>query len=346
MAPAVTLSFLQQFDPTVYLSLAFLFGIAAQFSAMDGQTFLRSVVASFETRVGILYAVVIIAGLSSPVILNDVVVIVLTPVIIRYARQFRVDAAPLLVAEITTVNIASSLTPLGNPQNILLWTASGANFGQFVSGTWLPVAASMGLASAALLPLALRVGGGRELPVSLMSLKPALYLGLVAVAAVVSDLAGMQPYVSLGTGFLLGFLFTFRSLGRIAAEFDLRSLLTLFAFIASITVVSYVFTPVLTHSVQPVASGVQPYSALFVGSVSNLISNVPATQLILGTVHISAGVAPKVAVAAGFAGNIDPIGSFANILALQMARRAGLRIGRIILVQFLVGLLAFLPAFL
>jgi hypothetical protein len=49
---------LQLFDPTVYLSLAFLFGIAAQFKAMDGDTFLRKVVAS----------------LFSPIILNDVVI--------------------------------------------------------------------------------------------------------------------------------------------------------------------------------------------------------------------------------------------------------------------------------
>lgn len=330
----------------MYVSLAFLFGIAAQFSVMDGNTFLRKVVAVFEDRVGILYAVVIVAGLFSPIILNDVVVIVLTPVVVRYARQFKVDAAPLLVAEITTVNVASSLTPLGNPQNILLWSASGDSFGRFVAGTWLPVLASMGIAVVCLLPLAARVGGGRELPLSLTSLRPAAYVGIVALAAALSDLAGMPPYVSLGAGFALGFLFTSRSLGQFARDFDARSLLTLYAFIGTVTVVSAFVTPYLARYVAPVGTGAQPYSGLFVGLVSNVISNVPATQLILGAVHISPAVAPKVAVEAGFAGNILPVGSFANLLALQMARRAGLPVRRTVFLQLVVGLAAFAPALL
>lgn len=330
----------------MYLSLAFLFGIAAQFNVMDGDTFLRKVVAVFENRVGILYAVVIVAGLFSPIILNDVVVIVLTPVVVRYARRFQIDAAPLLVAEITTVNVASSLTPLGNPQNILLWSESGASFGQFVAGTWLPVLVSIGIALVCLLPLARRAGRGREFPISLTSLRPALYVGIVAAAAVLSDLARMPPYVSLGAGFALGFFFTFRSPGQVAKSFDVRSLLTLYIFIGSVAVVSVFVTPYLVQYVGPVGTGAQPYSGLFVGLVSNVISNVPATQLILGTVHISSAVAPKVAVEAGFAGNILPVGSFANLLALQIARRAGLPIRRTILLQLVVGLAAFVPALL
>src|SRR5271169_4772972 len=106
-----------------------------------------------------LYAVVVVTALFSPLILNDVVILILTPVIIAYAKEFRVDAAPLLVAEITFTNIASSLTPLGNPQNILLWSASGATFFQFVSGTWLPLVISGCIATIALLPLRKRTGG-------------------------------------------------------------------------------------------------------------------------------------------------------------------------------------------
>lgn len=333
-------------DPTVYVSLLFLFGIAAQFTTMDGETFLRKVVGVFENRVGILYAVVIVAGLFSPVILNDIVIIILTPVIVRYARQHKVDAAPLLVAEITTVNVASSLTPLGNPQNIILWSSSGATFGQFVAGTWLPVLAAMGVATAALFPLARRAGGGREFSISLTSVRPGIYVGIVAVAAFLSDLAGMPPYVSLGAGFVLGFPFTYRSLGEFARNFEVRSLLTLYVFIGSVTVAAVFVTPYLVQYVGPVSTGAQPYSALFVGLVSNVISNVPATQLILSVVHLAPAVASKVAVEAGFAGNIDPIGSFANLLALQIARRGGLPVRKAILLQLAVGLAAFVPALL
>jgi Na+/H+ antiporter NhaD/arsenite permease-like protein len=302
-------------------------------------------VAAIENRVGIVYAIVIVVCLFSPFILNDVVVIVLTPVVVRYARQFDVDPAPLLVAEITLVNVASSLTPLGNPQNILLWTASGASFEQFVSGTWLPLLASALIASLLLLPLAMRAGGAREFPTPIGSITPATYLILVALTALFSDLAGLPPYAALGLGFLLGFPFTFRSIRQVSREFDLRSLLTLYVFVGSITVLSVFVKPLLTDYVQPVASGAQPYSALFIGVSSNVVSNVPTTQLVLSTAHVSASVAPKVAVEAGLAGNIGPVGSFANLLALQMTRRAGLPIRRAMLLQFLVGVLTFLPAF-
>lgn len=340
---SVTLSHL---DLPVYLSLAFLFGIATQFKAMDGESFLRRVVAIFEGRIGMLYAVVIITSVFSPLILNDVVILILTPVIITYAKEFRVDATPLLVAEITFTNIASSLTPLGNPQNILLWSASGATLLQFVSGTWLPLLISGCIATVALLPLRKRSEGEREHPSVSAPVGPGIYLLSVILVLILSDLSGLPSYVALGASFALGFLFTFRSLLRVILGFDLRSLLILYVFVASISVAAVFIGPALVNYVAPVANGTQPYSALFVGGVSNIISNVPATQLVLSVISVSPRIASQIAVEAGLAGNIDPVGSFANILALLMARRAGLPLGKIILLQFVVGMVTFLPALL
>ncbi len=340
MSPTI----LQQLDLPVYLSLALLFGITSQFRAMDGESFLRRITAIFEGRIGMLYAVVVVTSLFSPFILNDVVILILTPVVIRYAKRFQIDAAPLLVAEITFTNIASSLTPLGNPQNILLWSASKATFLQFVAGTWFPVLVSACIAAAALLPLRKRVGGGREFPSTAGPIAPGIYLALIIVVIIVSDLSGLAAYIALGVSFAFGLLFTFRSLREVVNDFDFRSLLILYTFVASISVVSVFVGPALSRYAAPVAEGVQPYSALFVGGVSNLISNVPATQLVLSVASVSSHVAPKIAVEAGLAGNIDPIASFANILALLMAKRAGLPLRRTILLQFLVGIVAFLPA--
>jgi len=290
--------------------------------------------------------VVVVTALFSPLILNDVVILILTPVVIGYAKQFRIDAAPLLVAEITFTNIASSLTPLGNPQNILLWTASRATFLQFVEGTWIPVVISAIIAAVALLPLRKWVGRGREFPSAPGSITPGIYLALVIVAIIVSDAFGLAAYITLGVSFGLGLLFTSHSFREVVRDFDLRSLLTLYAFVGSITVAALFLGSALASYAAPVAEGVQPYSALFVGGVSNLISNVPATQLVLSVTTVSPRIASKIAVEAGLAGNIDPIASFANILALLMARRAGLPLRRTILLQFLVGVTAFLPALL
>ncbi|QQG48584.1 MAG: hypothetical protein HY247_07535 [archaeon] len=331
-------------DFSIYASLAALFGVAAQFQAMGGEEFLRRFVASFEGRVGIVFAVVAVSSLFSPFILNDVVIVILTPVVVKFAKHFAVDVAPLLVAEIAFTNIASSVSPFGNPQNILLWSASGLSVSQFVEGAWLPLVASGGLACVVLLPFAKRVGTGKEFPTAVGSSLPAVYLVLVAAVVLAGDSLGLGPSVALGLAFLSGFLFNRNAARGVAAEFDLRSLITLWAFVGLTTVAGYFLSGSLRPLAQPAAEGVQPYSGLFMGLVSNLIGNVPATQLILGVSTLQPWMAPKIAVEAGLAGNIGPIGSFANILALQIARRSGAPIKRTLALQFLVGILGFVPA--
>ncbi|MDE1854247.1 MAG: hypothetical protein KGI38_10960 [Thaumarchaeota archaeon] len=342
----MTFAPLGPFDPSIYVSLAFLFGIAAQFRAMDGYSFLRRALASLEPKTGILYAVALVTFVFSPFILNDVLVLILTPALIKYAKQHGLDAAPLIVAEITFTNISSSLTPIGNPQNILLWVSSGASFVGFVQGTWLFVLGSAAIATVALAPLARRYRVPRDPPATMGSLSPAYYLALVTLTVLVSDAVGLASYVPLGVGFVLGFAFTFREASMVAREFDFRSLLVLYAFVASVTAVSYVLMPLLVPYVQPAARGTQPYSGLFVGVVSNFISNVPATQLLINTAGVSPSLAPKIAVEAGLAGNLGPIASFANLLALQMARKSGVSVKRTIGIQVIVGILAFIPALL
>jgi Na+/H+ antiporter NhaD/arsenite permease-like protein len=329
-----------------YASLAFLFGIAAQFRAIGGYTFMRGIISEFESRLGIIYAVVFVTAVFSPFVLNDVVVLILTPVLIRYSKEFNVNVALLLVAEITFTNITSSLTPLGNPQNILLWQSSGISARQFVSGTWMPLTLSALIAVAALYPLGRKLGRFRGTPNSTGSLFPLIYLVSSAIVVFSSDLFGVPSYQALGISFLMGFLFTFRSLGRLPQEFDLKSLLILYLLLGSVTVTATFIEPAIAPYALQAASGIQPNSAVFMAVISSFISNVPATQLLLSIAHVSPHVAPQIAVEAGLAGNIDPVASLANILALLMARRTGLSIKRAVLLQFVIGAISFLPALL
>lgn len=335
---------LQLVDPAIYVSLAFLFGIAAQFRAMDGYVFLRRVLAALEPRMGVLYAVSLVTFVFSPFVLNDVLVLILTPAVIRYAKQHSLDAAPLIVAEVTFTNISSSLTPIGNPQNILLWTSSGIGFVSFISGALPFVLASGAIAALALLPLTRGLTRPRQVPAPLGSLKPALYLLFVTLVVLFFDAFGLPTYLPLGAGFLLGFAFTRSQLQSVKKEYDYRSLGILYIFITSITIAAYLLSSSIAPYVAPAAQGQQPYSGLFMGLVSNVISNVPSTQLLINVTGVSAHVAPKIAAEAGFAGNLSPIGSFANILALQMASRSGVSIKKTIGLQAVVGILAFIPA--
>jgi len=328
------------------VSLAFLFGIAANFRAMDGYTFLRSLISSLEGRLGALFAVILVTSIFSPLVLNDVVILILTPVLVRYAKQFNVDIAPLLVAEISFTNIASSLTPFGNPQNLLLWQASGISAGRFVLGTWLPLVISGVLSAVVLYWFGRKEGGAREFSAPVVPRLPLVYLVAVGSSVFSLDTLGVSSVLTLGIAFFLGIPFTYSSPRRLLKEFDYRSLLILYLLVGSMTVIVATAQSVLVPYVGPAVAGKQPYSALFVGLTSSLISNVPATQLMIGTVAISQRAAPSLAVEAGLAGNITPIASFANILALLIVKRGGLPVRKAILLQVAVGLVSFLPAFL
>jgi len=88
---------------------------------------------------------------------------------------------------------------------------------------------------------------------------------------------------------------------------DYRRLLILCLLIGAIALLAALVKPVLLQFVSAAVAGNQPHSALFVGLTPNLISNVPTTQLILGTVAIPQRTAPMLTVEAGLAGNITPI---------------------------------------
>ncbi|MDG6902080.1 MAG: sodium/proton-translocating pyrophosphatase, partial [Nitrososphaerota archaeon] len=173
--------------------------------------------------------------------------------------------------------------------------------------------------------------------VDIVTLTALQQLAVPAIIAVATPLA---------VGFLGGFAATRRDLRTLWKEFDVRSLLILYAFIASVTVAAYALAGYIAPYVAPAALGEEPYSGVFIGVLSNLMSNVPVTQLLVNTTGVSAHVAPKIAVEAGLAGNLGPVASFANLLALRMAAKEGLSVKKAVGLQVLVGLVAYIPALL
>jgi len=334
------------FDLSIFVSLALLFGIAAQFRAADGFSFLRGIISTLEGRLGVMYSVVVVTAVFSPFVLNDVLVLILTPVLIAYSKESGADIAPLLVAEITFTNIATSLTPLGNPQNILLWQASGISASQFVEGAWQPLVASGVIAALLLFGFRGKAEKFSETPRRVGSWIPAAYLAGSAAIVFSLNFFGVSNVLALGLAFALGFAFTSRSLGRVVKEFDVRSLLILYALVGLVAVAAALVEPFILPYVAPAASGGQPHTAAFFGLVSAAISNVPATQLVLSTTTVAPHAAPILAVDAGLAGNLDPISSFANLLALLMVKRSGMPIRKAVGLQLVIGLVAFLPALL
>jgi Na+/H+ antiporter NhaD/arsenite permease-like protein len=62
---------------------------------------------------------------ASAVLMNDTLALMGTPVMISLARKMKIPSKPLLLTLAFAVTIGSTLTPMGNPQNLLVALASG-----------------------------------------------------------------------------------------------------------------------------------------------------------------------------------------------------------------------------
>jgi len=89
-----------------------------------------------------------VTALLSALILNDTVVLMFTPILIKVCRSIDANPVPYLVGEALAANIGSVATGVGNPQNAYILIQSGITFSDF----------ALALAPLALISLAVAVG--------------------------------------------------------------------------------------------------------------------------------------------------------------------------------------------
>lgn len=85
-----------------------------------------------RTQRDLLILVVCLTAVLSALFLNDAVVLMLTPIVVKVAKKFEIDPTPYLVGEAIASNIGSVATPIGNPQNAYIASISGIPFVEFI----------------------------------------------------------------------------------------------------------------------------------------------------------------------------------------------------------------------
>lgn len=68
----------------------------------------------------LLLLIIFITGLSSAMLINDIVCLAMTPLIVRICMRKRLNPIPFLLGLACASNIGSALTLIGNPQNMLI----------------------------------------------------------------------------------------------------------------------------------------------------------------------------------------------------------------------------------
>lgn len=102
----------------------------------------RTLIEWMRTERAAALCLVLVAALLSTVLTNDVALFVVVPLTLSISKLTGMPSTKLIVFEALAVNVGSTLTPIGNPQNIFLWQMSRMSFGDFV---WhqLPLVAAM-----------------------------------------------------------------------------------------------------------------------------------------------------------------------------------------------------------
>ncbi len=73
------------------------------------------------------------AGLTASIAMNDTVLFIYIPIALAICRALDIDRDTVVVLLVAAINLGSALTPIGNPQNIVLWRHSGTSFTEFTA---------------------------------------------------------------------------------------------------------------------------------------------------------------------------------------------------------------------
>jgi Na+/H+ antiporter NhaD/arsenite permease-like protein len=302
-------------------------------------------------------------GLTAAFLVNDALVVIGVPLLVAVAARLGVPSKPLLLVLALSVTVGSTLTPFGNPQNLLVAEASGLSspVTVFLRYLALPTAINLVLgglyvrwafgrtlrgsptgperATADVVPLVPRSGWGQRLRnAPVLAIFPVTMLLLIGL-----DFAGSVtripavPAWEIAMGGAVATLLATPARRSVVGRVDWTILILfagLFVVVAGAAAGGVVGG---LESVLPIPGpGHAATSILAVVGTSalgaQLVSNVPWVALQLpvlsGIGYSASSPVVWVALAAGstLAGNITLIGAASNLLLVEGARRHGIRI--------------------
>ena len=321
-------------------TLVLLFGmmIVAAYLRLSGffQLVTNIAVRRARTPVGLAALIIVAAGVLSALFVNDVVCLVMAPIVVQIVRQLRLPPAPYLIALATAANVGSVATLTGNPQNMLIGSFSGISYRAFLLRE-APVA-MLGLAVVfaviwlryrhVLPPTLQLVGLDSRFPVHYpLMIKTMLIVGVMLVAF----LAGVPIALVAIAGAAYALLTRRVRPEKVYREIDWELLVL---FVGLFVVIGGVEASGLADEILGWAGALGLYRPAVLTAVtavlSNLVSNVPAVLLfksVIPTFGEPARAWLILAMASTLAGNLTILGSVANLIVVEEGRDAGIDIG-------------------
>jgi len=309
-------------------------------------------VARCADRFSLLWLSMGAVALLSALILNDTVVLMFTPILIKVCRSIEVNPVPYLVGEALAANIGSVATGVGNPQNAFILIQSGISFTDFTLALTPLAVVSLAVAIivvAMVFRKDLFEEGLRPLPIDrsrAMSATPRVrlegpfYLVLIVLAAVLTGfIASSWIGVPISLVAFLGASLLLLALPLVKKDTGTAPILrgvdwTLILFFVGLFILlKGVETSGLMGSMldafADLGIGITKVTGLtFISSVlSNLISNVPAVMLLSPAVQAgNDALWLSLASSSTLAGNATVLGAAANVIVVEKGLSMGVEV--------------------
>jgi Na+/H+ antiporter NhaD/arsenite permease-like protein len=283
----------------------------------------------------LLGALIVVTGVLSAILTNDVVAFALTPLVAAGLSSRELDPRPYLIALAGAANAGSAATLIGNPQNILIGQAGGLDFWAYFAFALPPTIVCLAATYFAILWTWPLKTSGEPAPRAAATPEPApridraqMTKGLLAVAALVVLFLTPLPreHSALAVAGLLLLSRRLSSRDMIGAV-DWH-LLLLFACLFGITA-AFASTGLSQDGLAWLAArGLLPERLSVLAPLtlisSNTIGNVPAVILVIKLVpDLSDGALAALALLSTFAGNLLLTGSMCNIIVAERAASVG-----------------------
>ncbi len=297
----------------------------------------------------ILIALGLFTAVTSAFLDNVTTVILVLPITFAIARKLEIDPLPYLLTEIFSSNIGGTATLIGDPPNIIIGSAAGFSFMDFIWNLTLPVTIIM-IIVLTLLTIIFRkklhadsdkmaevanLDNSKTITDKNLMVRSMLVLGLVILGFVTHDITHIQTCIAamLGASVLL----LFEKPTDILRDVEWN---TIFFFIGLFIIIGGVEASggirLMAEWILKVTQGSQEAASMLIlwasGIISGVIDNIPYTATMapmLSVIEKSMGAAYTLplwwclSLGACLGGNLTIIGAAANVIVSENAAAEG-----------------------
>lgn len=277
---------------------------------------------------------ILLCFISSMIVTNDVALLTFVPLTLVISKKTNMPMMETVILQTIAANIGSSLTPMGNPQNLFIYSYFGIKPVPFF--TTVVFMAILGISS---LYFLIRKLKSTELkvyltPVMIVDGKKAALWGIVLIIIIASIFGILHDQMV----FIITFMISLLLNKKILVKIDYLLLLTFICFFIFIGNISH------AEAVQTFAStSLKNPASIYFSSIffSQIISNVPASILLA---HFTTDWKPLLlGVNIGGLGTI--ISSLASVISYKLFIQSNPREGKQYLTKFTIYNFAFLLFF-